>query len=310
MAVPQVSIGLPFRNNQQTLKTAIQSVFAQTESDWELLLIDDGSTDASLEIARSIDDERVRVFADGANHGLAARLNQVTQLARAQYVARMDADDVMHPARLATQIDLLDSDEALDLVASAAYVIDDDDQVLAIAGSEPFHDSPTAYLSNHVFIHPTVTARRAWMEKNPYDARFRRGQDKELWCRTFPTSNFYRSSEPLLYFRDFKSFSLPTYAATRKFDREIIRLYGPRIVGSYRTRVMALRTYAKVALYACLRAVRMEQVMMRRRYVSLTKEQMLRAHHGLEIVRAVRIGVLGSENHRETVVDIKNGVIL
>ena len=78
----KITIAIPFYNAEEYLPDAIRSVFAQTFQDWELLLIDDGSTDASLAIANSVDDERVRVISDGKNKKLAARLNEVTQWAK------------------------------------------------------------------------------------------------------------------------------------------------------------------------------------------------------------------------------------
>src|SRR5690554_4188978 len=93
--LPSVSIGIPFFNAEAYLLDAIKSVFAQTHQNWELILLDDGSTDRSLEIARSIDDPRVRVYSDGQNKHLAARLNEIARLARYEYLARMDADDLM-----------------------------------------------------------------------------------------------------------------------------------------------------------------------------------------------------------------------
>src|SRR4051812_7590490 len=98
--MPAASIGIPFMNNERELALAIRSVFAQTFEDWELLLCDDGSTDGSLELARSIEDPRVRVLTDGANRGLPARLNELARASTADIVVRMDADDVMLPTRL------------------------------------------------------------------------------------------------------------------------------------------------------------------------------------------------------------------
>src|SRR3954468_15780628 len=108
MASPRVTIGLPFVNSGETLPNAIRSVFAQTYDDWELILCDDGSTDISLEIARSVRDARVRVLSDGKNVGLPCRLNQIAAVARGEMLARMDADDLMHPNRIAAQVALLD----------------------------------------------------------------------------------------------------------------------------------------------------------------------------------------------------------
>ena len=82
---------------------ALKSVFSQTFTDWELILVDDGSSDDSLALARSLKDPRVRVYSDGLTKRLNARLNELVSLARAPYFFRMDADDIMHPERLERQ---------------------------------------------------------------------------------------------------------------------------------------------------------------------------------------------------------------
>ena len=115
----RVTIGIPFYNAKHTLADAIRSVFAQTFQDWELILADDGSTDGSAEIARMVDDPRVTVISDGMNRGLPYRLNKITELARADYIARMDADDLMHPERLTLQVQYLDANPAVDVVSTA-----------------------------------------------------------------------------------------------------------------------------------------------------------------------------------------------
>jgi len=76
-----VTIGIPFLNARRTLADAVRSVFAQTHGDWELLLVDDGSTDGSSEVVRQLRDPRVRLLADGAQLGLCARLNQIAAAA-------------------------------------------------------------------------------------------------------------------------------------------------------------------------------------------------------------------------------------
>ena len=102
-----ITIGLPFYNAENYLELAIKSVFAQTYQDWELILMDDGSTDRSLEIAKSINDPRVSVYSDGKNKKLAARLNEIVRLAKYDYLARMDADDLMSTKRIETQMNIL-----------------------------------------------------------------------------------------------------------------------------------------------------------------------------------------------------------
>src|SRR5690349_10645893 len=110
---PLVTVGIPFFNNASSLSDALRSIFAQTFTDWELILADDGSTDESLSIARSVRDPRVMVMSDGGNRGLVFRLNQITSAARGKYIARMDADDLSHPARLQRQVSLLERDPVL-----------------------------------------------------------------------------------------------------------------------------------------------------------------------------------------------------
>jgi glycosyltransferase involved in cell wall biosynthesis len=286
---PRVTIGLPFRNNARTIELAVRSIFAQTFLDWELILIDDGSTDGSAELMQSIDDRRVRLHRDGQNLGLPARLNQITALARGAYVARMDADDVMHPDRIRRQVEMLDAHPHIDLLATAAYVIDDSGTVTAVASAAPYCADPAAFLTNHHFIHPTIMARHAWWMKNPYDVRYRRGQDKELWCRTNRTSEFAKLTEPLLFFRDYKAFSFQTYRLTKQFDRDIITRYGPPIVGSARTRVMAEKTRAKVALYGFLRAFRLESLLLKQRYEPISDARRVVARAELERVAAVAL---------------------
>ena len=104
-----ITIGIPFYNAETYLADAIRSIFAQTYQDWELILIDDGSTDRSVEIARAVKDPRVRVISDGQNNRLPYRLNQITALARFDLVGRMDADDLISPAKFEKQKSILDA---------------------------------------------------------------------------------------------------------------------------------------------------------------------------------------------------------
>ena len=104
-----VTIAIPFYNAEKYLAQAIDSVVWQTYHNWELLLIDDGSTDRSLEIAKEyvLKDKRIKIFSDGDNKNLGYRLNQIPNLVDTLYLARMDADDLMDADRLKIQLDYL-----------------------------------------------------------------------------------------------------------------------------------------------------------------------------------------------------------
>ena len=102
--LPDVTIVTPFRNPGSYFELALKSIFAQTLTNWELILIDDGSRDASLSFARSLRDPRVRVFSDGRRRHQQVRRNEAIALASAPYIALMDADDIMHPRLLEAQL--------------------------------------------------------------------------------------------------------------------------------------------------------------------------------------------------------------
>src|ERR1035437_115487 len=161
-AAMKVSIGLPFYNNRATLGDAIRSVFSQTFSDWELILVDDGSTDGSLELAQGLCDSRVRVFRDGINRGLPARLNQIAGLARGHYLARMDGDDLMHPERLAHQVEVLDRNKDAELAGTAIFSLDRSGRPRGMRGVAHPDSSPLGVLKGVPLVHATLMARTDW----------------------------------------------------------------------------------------------------------------------------------------------------
>lgn len=247
---PALSIGIPFVDDRGTLPLAIRSVFAQTVEDWELILLDDGSTDGSLEVARGIADPRVRVLSDGENRGLACRLNELTRASRAPLVVRMDADDAMAPTRLERQLAILRARPELDVVGSAAYLMDGQERVYAVDRGPALGQDPALFLRNRVIIHPTVTARRAWMLANPYAPGLRRGQDKELFLRTHAASRFHKLQAPLLLYRELGSFDLGHYRLQRALDRRLAWRYGPAAVGWAATARSIAGAAGKEAAYA------------------------------------------------------------
>src|SRR5687768_1505996 len=135
---PFLTVGLPFYNNASTLADAINSVLLQSYSNWELVLVNDGSTDDSLLVAERFTarDSRVRLINDGKHKGLISRLNEIIDLAQGDYIARMDADDMMMPAKLERQMSVLMQDPRIDVIDTAAYTINEKDEPIGIRGME------------------------------------------------------------------------------------------------------------------------------------------------------------------------------
>lgn len=196
-----VTIGLPFYNAEKYLALTIESVLQQTYTDWELLLLDDGSTDNSLSIAQSYaqKDSRIKVISDGKNKNLATRLNELPSLAQGLYLARMDADDIMHPARIERQLAVLETHPEIDVLGTNAYIINDENAVIGTRYPLTPENTLTRVKS---FIHPTIIAKKQWFLENPYDTKALRMEDAELWYRTFLKYHFVRLNEPLLFYRE------------------------------------------------------------------------------------------------------------
>jgi glycosyltransferase involved in cell wall biosynthesis len=302
----RVSVGIPFMNSEATLADAIRSVFAQTFSQWELILIDDGSEDESLRIAMAVDDLRVTVLSDGRNRGLQTRLNEIARLARGDYIARMDADDLMHPERLARQVAFLDANPAIDLVGTATYVIDSQARPIGVRHTEPVDTSPGAVLACGLICHPTSMARAEWCARFPYDETFPGAEDHELYCRAAPKSGFARLREPLFYYReahkDPHSF-LRSYVTHARFLRKCYRMYGPEAVGWPGTVKLMARSHLKSGVYRLATYLGVqEEVIGRRNGRPLTEAERRAAQEGLDAVRRAAVPGLDCETGRRGIV--------
>lgn len=289
----RVTVGIPFLNASRTLGEAIRSVFAQTLDDWELILVDDGSTDESLDIAMAVDDPRVRVLSDGENRGLQMRLNEIARLARGDLLSRMDADDIMHPERLARQADYLASNPSCDIVGTATYVIDGDGRPIGIRHVEPLDASAGNVLRSGFICHPTSTARSDWSRRNLYDETFVTAEDHELYCRIAPTSGLARLSTPLFYYRETHKDPGSYYRYYRSHARGLRRcysLYGPSTVGWPGTAKLIIRSHIKTGIYTLATLMGIQEAIIRRRSGRPLEEDELReALDGLERVRRVHV---------------------
>jgi len=199
---PLVTVAISALNAETTIGFAIQSIIDQTYSNWELIVWDDGSTDATPEIIGSFLDSRVRLERDSRSLGLAARLNRAITAAHGKYIARMDADDIAYPERLARQVGFLDSHPEVDLVGSSAMVFSGD--------GEPFGRFPVE--SEHARIcaqphlgfmvpHPSWLGRREWFVRYGYQESARRAQDQDLLLRAHRKSRFANLPDILLGYR-------------------------------------------------------------------------------------------------------------
>jgi glycosyltransferase involved in cell wall biosynthesis len=270
-----VTIGIPFYNNEKTIHSAINSVIYQTFKDWKLILIDDGSSDNSLRIAKKLaaTDERITVISDGKNKGLIARLNQIIDLSDADYIARMDADDIMLPERIQKQLEVFKKNSDLDVVATAAYTIDENDNPIGIRDTEAIDttDSKNVFRKS-LLIHPSILVKSSWFKKNKYDKDYLRAEDYELWCRTFAYTNFHRIEEPLLLYRE-GNVSIKNYVASMKTLRKIFRVHGIDILTKREIIKAIASTHLKSAIYKVCGFFSMQHVLTANRNNTLSMTQ-------------------------------------
>ncbi len=262
-----LTIGLPFYNASKTLAWAIQSVFAQSYQDWELLLVDDGSTDHSVEIARNIQDDRVRVYSDGKNKGLATRLNQIAEMANGRYLARMDADDLMHPGRLSQQLLTFEADPQLDLVDTGLLSINELNQPMGLRCCHPLDVSRLGLLRGQIPVHASIVAKTEWYRRNQYNGNLERAQDFELWNRSYAESGWQhaRVTKPLYFARESAVGSYRKARATHTVRRQVLRSLGTPNVGWQKTQVELFKTNAKQAAHLVASYLRMDHHIIARR---------------------------------------------
>lgn len=284
MSSPLVTIGIPFFNNKNTLADAIRSVFSQTYENWELILIDDGSTDGSAEFAGRITDSRVTVLSDGKNLKLSTRLNEIARLAKGKLIARMDADDIMHPDRIENQVNYFEMHPETDVTGTSAYIISDQGQILGKREGMYSNIQASSVIQQVPYIHPTVMGRTKWFRENPYNEGdwIHRAQDKELWIRTFCNTCHGYINKPLLYYREIGNFNIRKYLMSKITNCRILKNYGPSLIGYPKTLTLAFREIFKVCFYWTASVLTFQNHLIMKRSSPLTTEQMVEARKALQ----------------------------
>lgn len=223
-----VTIAIPFYNAEETILDAVRSVFAQTHENWELLLIDDGSNDKSLELVQGIKDPRVSIYSDGKNLKLAARLNQIVDLAKYDYIARMDADDLMSPDRIEKLISIL-INENYDLVSCGTYSIKMNNSYNGYRGNYEEKYSFEGILNkSQKFLHAGLIARKSWYQRNRYNEQIPVGQDTHLWLSASKALDFNAKSisDPLYMYREEGNVTVKKLMKAYQVERDF---YAPMI---------------------------------------------------------------------------------
>jgi Glycosyl transferase family 2 len=203
-ASPRISVVLPVYNAQAFLDAAVDSVLAQTFGDFELLAIDDGSTDATAAILdRLARRDRRMIVVRQANAGIVAALNHGLALARGEFVARMDADDVACPERFARQAAFLDAHPDVAVVGSAITLVDAQGRTIRHVQYPESPAAAAAFLATgSPLAHPAAMMRRAAvLAVGGYRRAFEYAEDYDLWLRMAERHSLANLPDRLLLYR-------------------------------------------------------------------------------------------------------------
>jgi glycosyltransferase involved in cell wall biosynthesis len=222
---PALTVLLPVHNSAQYLGEALDSIRAQTFCAWDMLIIDDHSSDGSREIGEEFArrDTRIKVIGNTRTQGVAGALNTGLEVARGAFIARMDADDLCLPTRFAEQLAFLEKHPALCMCGTAVQTFGVEKRTRSYPADAEQLRAFTLF--NSPFAHPTVLWRRAWFEREQlrYDETAY-PEDYELWARVvthFPAANLDRV---LLRYRVHATSS--TGAGWQRMDAQAARISG------------------------------------------------------------------------------------
>lgn len=183
---PKVSVVMSVYNGERHLREAVDSILSQSLSDFEFIVVDDGSTDDTWQILTSYDDPRVVLVRNQENVGLTISLNRALEMARGEYIARMDADDVSLPERLSAQVQFLDATEDVGLVSCPFIEIDQESHEVRLFPLPATDDDIMANLlgGRNCLSHGATVFRRECVEQvGAYRDQFQFAQDYDLWLR-------------------------------------------------------------------------------------------------------------------------------
>lgn len=201
---PRISVLLPVYNGEKFLREAVDSVLAQTFTDFEFIIVDDGSTDDSVNIIRSYSDERIRLLKLEQNCGISVALNQGLSVAVGEFIARMDSDDICDPKRFAAQVQFLDDHPSIDIVGCSLEIIDPHSQPTGEIW-EYFHSALGLRWRTFFDIpvaHPAVMMRRWIVDTGVrYTNDHKQAEDFGLWSALNLKVHFSNIQRVLLKYR-------------------------------------------------------------------------------------------------------------
>lgn len=225
--MPNLSVLMPVYNASRFLGVAVGSVLQQSYSDFELIIINDGSTDNSLEILEQYSDPRIKLIHNGTNRGIVYSLNHGLNLASGTYIARMDADDCSLPDRFKAQIDFMNLHPDIGVCGTQYRIMNVlSNEALTALPCDP--DILECSLLFHCCLtHPTVMMRRRVLDQltgPPYNPDYQYAEDYNLWARLSSITRIANLRQCGLYYRLHDQQLSRTQSAEQRKQAERVRV--------------------------------------------------------------------------------------
>ena len=200
---PEISVLLPVYNAEKYLGETLQSLLNQTFKNFEIVLMDDGSTDRSVEIAEKFQDPRIKIYRNPENLGLVATLNRGLELSTGEFIARIDADDIALPERLEKQLSFMKTHPDCILLASDRALIDENGIALPSFTSQPRDPEIISWklLTGNFITHPSVMLKKSLLPQNLFQEDYKHAEDYAAWLTICNLGTFQFLNERLIKYR-------------------------------------------------------------------------------------------------------------
>jgi len=218
---PTISVIMPVYNGEKFLSKAIDSILKQSYTDFEFIIINDGSSDSTEQIIESYHDPRIVYLKNSANLGLSKSFNIGIDKSHGKFIARMDADDISKPNRFERQIQFLEKRPHVDIVGSNLILIDEKDLRCGAHRKQQNHlEIKFSSLFSTPMMHPTIMGKAEVFKSHHYDEGLSNSEDYELWSRLlFKTkTHFANIHEPLLLYRTYPN----SFTQTLNLDKRTL----------------------------------------------------------------------------------------
>ena len=292
--LPYVSIGIPFYNAEPFLEGAIKSILAQTYPYWELILINDGSTDGSIDIAKKYLnlDTRIRLIDDVLNKKLTFRLNQIIKEAKFEYIVRMDADDLMSIDRLEKQINFLINNQEYSLVTTGMYSIGKNNEIMGKRILKNYQMSTAEMLQGLTnLLHASMLAKKEWCLRNLYREDNALAEDYELWLTANIKNdlNYYVLEEPLYYYREGENVKKEKMIKGYDTQINVIERYFVGIISKRKKEKIIKKFRLKKIIVSLLDLMGMMFLLQNKRVVPINSEDVTKYHKNLKIIKGLEL---------------------